>query len=312
MDKVLGVDIGGTNIKLGIVTGDGRILEDGLIETEAGRGPAAAAERVARWYRCRLDDHPGICAAGIDCAGLIDGEKGFLYNSPNLSGWDNTPLAAIFSENLALPVTVDNDVNCAAWGEFVMGAGRGTRYFVCVTLGTGVGGGIVIDGRLYRGAQGLAAEIGHQVVMAGGPKCACGNKGCLEALISSAAIVKRFTEMPGSRESVLSGKGTINVRDIAAAAAEGDQPSLRALEETGRIFGIGLANIVHLLNPEVIAVGGGVAGAGDLILEPARISMKEHMMGDILSPVRVVAAELGNNASFIGASLMALGDKNRE
>ena len=304
--NILGVDIGGTNVKLGIVSEKRAIIEHGLLPTPAG-GPEAAAEKVAEWCAARRANHGGVEAAGIACAGLIDGARGFLYTSPNLPGWENAPLGEIFGRRLGVPVAVDNDVNCAVWGEYVMGAGRGTRHFVAVTLGTGVGGGIVIDGKLYHGAQGLAGEIGHHVIIEGGPPCSCGGRGCLEAVIGSSAIVARAVEMaerrPGSR---LSGRGGLTVRDIHEAALLGDVAAVETLAETGRLLGIGLSNVVHILNPETVAVGGGVAGAGDFILEPARKSMKEHLIGDILSAVRIVPAELGNMASFLGASMLAL------
>ncbi len=304
--NILGVDIGGTNVKLGIVTERGAIIEHGLLPTPAG-GPEAAAAKVAEWYGERRKNFGDARAAGIACAGLIDGERGFLYTSPNLPGWENAPLGRVFGHRLGIPVAVDNDVNCAVWGEYVMGAGRGTRHFVAITLGTGVGGGIVIDGRLYHGAQGLAGEIGHHVIIEGGPPCSCGGRGCLEAVIGSASITARAVETagrtPGSR---LSRSAGLTVRDIHEAALQGDAAAVETLAETGRLLGIGLANVVHILNPEVVAVGGGVAGAGDFILEPARKSMKEHLIGDILSAVRIVPAELGNMASFLGASMLAL------
>ncbi|MBN2184970.1 MAG: ROK family protein [Candidatus Krumholzibacteriota bacterium] len=306
IEMILGVDIGGTNIKLGIITSDGGIVEEDMIYTDAEKGPAYAAARIEDWYRKRKGDYPGIGCAGIGCAGLIDAEKGFLYYSPNLPEWVDTDLGRIFAERLDLPVTVENDVNCAAWAEYKMGSGRDSRYFVCITLGTGVGGGIVIDGRLYRGWRGFAAEIGHQVIMADGPVCSCGNRGCLEALVGAAAIVDRYLKQDDRPDSQSSGKGKISVKDIYEAAGAGDQRAAKALEETGKILGIGLANIANILDPELIAVGGGVSGSGDMILEPARITMKEHLIGDILSPVRVVPAELGNKASFLGAALLAL------
>ncbi|MBN2070516.1 MAG: ROK family protein [Candidatus Krumholzibacteriota bacterium] len=310
-ERIIGIDIGGTNIKLGIVTPDGNVVEDIMIDTEPHRGPVDAADRVNRWYRSRLEDNPGIKAAGIACAGLVE-EGGYLHNSPNLRKWEGTDLARIFSERLGLSVTVNNDVNCAAWGEYRAGAGAGSLHFVCITLGTGVGGGIVLGGHLYRGARGFAGEIGHQVIMAGGPECSCGNRGCLEALVGAGAIVARYQRINGDAGGADSDSGKITVRDISAAAAAGEKSALAALEETGRFLGIGLANVAHILNPEIIAIGGGVSGAGEMILGAARISMRECLIGDILSSVRVVAAELGNKASFIGAALLAQEERINE
>jgi glucokinase len=308
MSRILGVDIGGTDIKLGIVDEKGNILESGILETKASDGPEQAVERTAAWLGEHSVGGEGISAAGIDCAGLIDGERGYLYYSPNLPGWEKTSLGELFSRALGMPVTVDNDVNCAAWGEYVLGAGRGTKYFVCITLGTGIGGGVIADGRLYRGWQGMAGEVGHQVIDAAGPECVCGSKGCLEILANASSIVSRAREaIAAGASSSLEDSGAMTAKDVADAAAGGDSVALEALAGTGRVLGTGLANIVHLFNPEVIAVGGGVGGAGELILGPARESMRSLLMDGILAEVRVVPAELGNNAALVGAAMMALG-----
>jgi len=311
MKKVLGVDIGGTDIKLGIVSAEGETVESGKIPTLAGEGPRQAVERVAVWLGERGDGHHGVAAAGIGCAGLVDASRGYLYYSPNLPGWADLDLCGLFAGALDLPVTVDNDANCAAWGEYVHGAGRGTRFFVCITLGTGVGGGVVTDGRLYRGCQGLAGEIGHQVIDPSGPECSCGTAGCLEAMANASSIVSRVrAAIAAGTGSVLDGGESLTPRDVAAAAAEGDVVAIEALAAAGRALGTGLANIVHLFDPEVIAIGGGVAGAGDLILEPARESMHGQLMADTYAGVKVVPAELGNMASLVGSSMMALGKRD--
>ncbi len=306
MKKILGVDIGGTDIKLGIVTEEGEIVERGKISTMAGKGPDQAAARVAAWLEENRKEHR-VTAAGIDCAGLIDGTKGYLYYSPNLPGWVDLDLRGLFTGELGMPVTVDNDVNCAAWGEFILGAGRGTRHFVCLTLGTGIGGGVIADGRLYRGWQGMAGEVGHQVIDPSGPECVCGSRGCLEAMANASSIVWRArVAIRAGAGSVLEDSEDLTAENVTAAAAEGDMVAIAALADAGRALGTGLANIVHLFNPEVIAVGGGVARAGELILGPARESMNGQLMDDILASVRVVPAELGNMASLVGASMMAL------
>ncbi len=304
MKAILGVDIGGTNIKLGMVAESGDILESGSIPTLGEKGPYDAARRIAEWLEERGGDD--VTAAGIACAGLIDGGRGLLYSSPNLPGWKNAPISEIFGSLLKMPVVVDNDANCAAWGEYCAGSGKGSGIFVCLTLGTGVGGGIVLDGKLYRGSQGLAGEIGHHIVLEGGPICGCGNRGCLEAMIKAGAIVARAAgRIEASGESVLGSNRRFTAKDVYVAARGGDRIAIETLAETGLYLGVGLINIVHIFNPEIIAVGGGVAGAGDLLLEPARAAMRERMMDEIFSPVRVVSALLGNKASFIGASLLA-------
>jgi glucokinase len=310
MNLVLGVDIGGTDIKLGLVTEEGEIRGSGKIPTEPASGPKAAAARVRGWLRENARGAGPLVAAGVDCAGLIDGERGLLHTSPNMPGWDDVPLGSIFGTELACPVVVENDANAAAYGEWAKGAGRGMRNFVCLTLGTGVGGGIIMNGELYRGSSGFAGEIGHMVIAVDGPPCTCGTRGCLEASIGAKAIVARALEMdrasPGSR----AWDATLTVEAISHAASSGDAVAVAALAETGRYLGVGLANIVHVLAPEAIAIGGGVAGAGDFILAPARATLRDCVMDTAMASARVVPAELGNQASFIGVSLLAFSRVN--
>jgi glucokinase len=307
MDLILGVDIGGTDIKLGLVDREGSMRESGKISTRAAEGPEAAAARVRRWLDDRDRGAGTIVAAGVDCAGLIDGERGFLHVSPNLAGWKSVPLRDIFERALGVPAVIENDANAAAYGEWARGAGRGLASFVCLTLGTGVGGGIVIDGALYRGSSGFAGEIGHTVIAADGPPCACGNRGCLEALIGAKGIVERAGQM--LREAGVPGSpwgDPPTVEAMSRAAGAGDPIAIAAFAETGRYLGIALTNVVHILAPEAIAIGGGVAGAGDLILEPARATVRACVMDEAMASVRIVPAELGNGASFVGVSLLAL------
>jgi glucokinase len=307
MGCVLGVDIGGTNIKLGIVSMDGEVLESGMVPTRAEEGPEVVARRVGIWLREKRANCPDIVAAGVGCAGLVDGVRGFLHYSPNLHGWDDVPLAGIFSEELSLPVVADNDVNMAAYGEYLKGAGVGTKHFICITLGTGVGGGIIVDGDLVRGSSGFAGEFGHTVIQVDGPLCSCGKRGCVEALIGADAIVRRARRLlEAGDESRLADSGQLTVKGIADAALDGDKLAIRVFEETGHLLGIGLSNLVHIFNPEVIAIGGGISGAGDLILDPARETIKGQVMNRVLADVRIVQAELGNKASLLGAALLAV------
>jgi glucokinase len=304
MDLLLGVDIGGTDVKLGIVSVSGEVLERGKIPTRAGEGPPVVASRVAEWLRGRSREHSTVSAAGIGCAGLIDGRRGWLYTSPNLPGWTGIALGATFEEALGLPAVIENDANCAAYGEHRRGAGVGTTNFVALTLGTGVGGGVVIGGELYRGAAGFAGEIGHHVIQVDGPVCGCGKRGCLEALIKAEAIVDRARSLARSAGGRL-WEEPLTVEAIHRAAVGGDQLAVRALAETGRLLGVGLSNVIHVFDPDAIAVGGGVAGAGDFVLEPARATVRDFYMDAAMSHVRIVPARLGNAASFIGAALLA-------
>ena len=306
MNCMFGIDIGGTNVKMAVVGEGGEVLNRGMIPTEPSTGPRKTASRVAEWLRLQESLPGDVRGAGVGCAGLINHQEGILYSSPNLPGWEEARLMDIFSEELSLPVVIDNDVNCAAYGEYIFGAGRGIGSFVCITLGTGVGGGIIVDGRLYRGESGLAGELGHTKIVAGGDLCSCGSRGCLEAYIRAEAIVERALGMiADGGESVLSENESVTVKDISEAADRGDEVATETLRVTGWYLGIGLSNLVHLINPGVIAVGGGVAKAGPYILDPALDSLAEHVMNEILMDVSIVPAELGNNASSIGAAMLS-------
>ncbi len=306
MRYYLGVDIGGTEIKLGIVNAEGEIEASSAIATEPEKGPEEAAERVWNWFEGQGPMTNEALSAGVACAGLIDRDKGKIITSPNLEGWEGTPLREIFTSRLSRPAVIENDATAAAYGEFRMGSGRGTLDFTCLTLGTGVGCGIVAGGKLQRGWQGHAGEIGHTIVMIDGPLCSCGSRGCLEALVGAGAIIDRAKrKLESSSGGDLEGIEPLTVKAIAAAASGGEGLAREVLEESGRYLGIGLCNIVHLLNPEVIAIGGGVAGAGDLILGPARKAVGEHVMHERLAGVRIIRAELGNEASLLGAALIA-------
>jgi glucokinase len=311
MTLVLGVDIGGTDIKLGLVEEDGAPRHSGKIPTLPADGPEASAARVRRWLDDAGRGAGPVAAAGVDCAGLVDGARGFLHVSPNLSGWEKIPLRDVFEHALGVPVVVENDANAAAYGEWARGAGRGMRNFVCLTLGTGVGGGIVVNGELYRGSSGFAGEIGHAVIEADGPPCGCGNRGCLEALVCARAIVERAVVLSRAAGAQATSWGDPpTVEALSRAAAAGDAVAAAAFKETGRWLGIGLANIVHILAPEAIAIGGGVAGAGEFLLAPARATMRASLMDEAMAVVRIVPAALGNRASFVGVSLLALGRLN--
>ncbi len=313
MGFVYGIDIGGTNIKLGIVDSGGGVVKEGMIPTGAEEGPRAVTARISKWFDSCKKNIPDIDRVGVGCAGLVDSKKGILFSSPNLPGWSNVELGKLFSEELNLPAIIDNDANCAAYGEFRLGAGKGVKHFICVTLGTGVGAGLIINGRLHRGFSGQAGEIGHTLIKVEGRLCGCGNRGCLEAYIGSSAIVERAKKMLEQESgNSLAGVEQLSVKDITKAAEDGNEIAIRTLEKTGWYFGIGLVNAVHIINPEVIAVGGGVSGAGDLILNPTRESFAEHVMNDIFLDVRIVTAQLGNKASFLGAAMLAFDHKQED
>lgn len=308
MRILLGIDIGGTDIKVGLFSARSEVLDRAVLPTRPGEGPDAAAKRVAAWT-AGATGGPRIAAAGLGCAGLIDAGAGRLVYSPNMPGWDDSPLVRIFGEALGCPVVLENDVNCAAYGEYRKGAGRDSSWFFCIALGTGVGGGFVYSGSLYRGSRGMAGEIGHTIVDPGGALCSCGCRGCLEAYVGAGGILDLARRrLPGG---LLDGAASFSVKELAAAAEAGNDIARDVFAVTGRWLGIGIADVVHLFDPDTVALGGGVMGAGDLILEPARRSFAAHAMNETLAETRIVRAELGNDAAFTGAALLAAEEHRR-
>ncbi|MBD3349271.1 MAG: ROK family protein [Candidatus Eisenbacteria bacterium] len=309
MVALLGVDIGGTNVKTALVSVDGAVLSFAS-GSWSGRGPADAVETAALSVPGLVDEagvSPAVC--GCACAGLVDSARGVVHSSPNLPTWSDVRLADMLSERLGLNVKLENDANAAAFAEFEVGAAREAGNAVMLTLGTGVGGGIVLGGALYRGSHGSAGEIGHTTIDLDGAACVCGSRGCLEGMASAGAVVRHAVEMiGGGRESALSpavSAGTLSSRDVGAAAARGDEVALESLAAVGRNLGVGLANISQILDPDVIVVGGGVAEAGDLLLAPAREEMRARLSAcDFRAPL-IVAAELGETAGVVGAALLA-------
>jgi len=306
MEVVLGVDIGGTNIKLCLLSCAGKIIKEGMIPTMQEEGVESAASRVNSWLVDNSSDGYRLTGAGIGCAGLINKENGIVISSPNLPDWVDVSLKDVFQGVLGKDVIVENDANCAAFGEYAAGAGRSSNIFVCITLGTGVGGGIIVDGKLLTGSRGFAGEIGHIVIDPAGPECGCGRKGCLEAFIGASAIVRMFMEeLEQGRSSALADLDGITVRDISRYASKGDRVAIDVLKLTGKYLAMGLSVLMHLLNPDVIAIGGGVANAGELILGPARDELKGLLMHRVLGEVKIVQAKLGSMASAIGSAFLA-------
>ena len=313
--RALGLDVGGTKVA-------GLVLDAG--GTVVGRGerptPAEDAEEtitvVTELGRELLAEHGPAVGAGAGVAGMVDFSAGMFRFGPNLP-WREVPLAARLAEALDLPVLVDNDANTAAWGEFRHGAGRGHPEMLMVTVGTGIGGGIVSGGRMLRGAHGFAAEIGHVIVEPGGPECGCGNLGCWEQVASGSALGRigreHAAERPDGRVAQLAGgPGNVSGRHVAEAAKEGDPEAVAILAEVGRRLGEGMAGLANILDPDVIVVGGGVADIGDLLLEPARRAFTDTLEAPEHRPeVPILAAALGNDAGAIGAAAMALDERAR-
>jgi glucokinase len=310
VNEAIGLDVGGTKIAGFRVDDAGTVLTRVLESTPSGGSDAvlAAIESVAK----RLNE-PGTDAIGIGVAALVEFESGVVRYAPNLP-FREVPLRERLEGSTGLRCLVDNDAHVAGWGEFRLGAGRGTTDMLLVTVGTGIGGAIVSGGRLFRGAHGLAGEIGHIIVEPDGPLCGCGNRGCWEQVASGRAIGRLGRDAaarePGTLMLELAEGGDpakVTGRIVTAAAERGDAAAVAVLAEVGRRLGEGIAGLVNILDPEVVVVGGGGVNAGEFLLRPAREAFRRSVEGfDHRPDVPLVAARLGNEAGGIGAALLAL------
>lgn len=307
--QAVGVDVGGTKTAALRVTADGRILDRQILPTPA-EDMQATLDTMVEAARSVLS--PEVRTIGVGAAGLVEAGTGRLTFAPNLA-WRNAPLAEHIWEALGLPAVADNDNNVAAWGEFRVGAARGRNHVLFVGVGTGIGGGIITDGRLLRGAHGFAAEVGHVVVEPDGPLCGCGNHGCWEQVASGHALTRAGREAarqhPQSMIARMSGGDPAKVTGpLVTDAARGGDPVARGiLARVGERLGQGLAGLANVLDPEVVVVGGGVVAAGDWLLEPARRVFARSIEAPAHRPeVPVLPAALGNDAGAIGAAILAL------
>jgi glucokinase len=304
--NAIGVDVGGTKIAAGVVTPKGEILDE--VRYPTPHSPGTLIENVVKAIKVVADVHEvgGVCLA---VPGLILAGENKVVFSPNLHAIEGIPLKDEIGPKVGLPLTIENDANAAAWGEFRFGAGSEADHLVFVTLGTGIGGGVITHGVLMRGAQGSGGELGHVTVQATGPRCACGNHGCLEALASGTAIARRARELaienPDSALGHLAANRQILGEDVTELAREGDEVALSVLDETGRWLGVGLAAFVNIFNPEVVAVGGGAMEAGELILKAARreVMLRARPPSRDLAEVKV--ATLGPKSGVLGAAALA-------
>jgi len=312
---VVGVDLGGTNIKAGVCDESARVLTKLSITTEAQRGPERVLDRIAEAAGLAAEQAglslARIGAVGVGAPGTIDFDAGVVTIAPNLPGWQDVPLRAGVAQRLGVTTIIENDANAAAFGEYWVGAGAKADPMVLLTLGTGVGGGIVIGGQLLHGASGAAAELGHLIVRFGGRQCGCGNRGCLEAYASASAVAARFREaIEGGAESVLAHRvragEEITSEGIYRAAVDGDGLCQRIIEETGVLLGYGIVSVVHALNPQRVVLSGGMIGAGAMLMEPVRRTVCEMAFPLSQKPLEVVFATLGGDAGFIGAAGCAL------
>jgi glucokinase len=319
---VLGIDVGGTKLAVGIVSPDGQVEGFRSIPARREEGPARMIERhleLAREVVAAGGGWERIELVGVGIGGPLDPERGIIQSPPNLPGWDEIPLADIVRVSLGRPTFVENDASAAALAEAWWGSGRGCRSFVYLTISTGIGGGIVLDGRLERGANGNAGELGHiSVDFRGWPCPGCGRRGCLEAFASGTNIARRAREAVAvgleagtldPRSGLVARAGTadaITAADVATAAAEGDPVARAVWDETTEVLGAGVATILDVFNPDRIALGGGVAQAGDLLLVPVRRRALADALPPAAAAAEIVLAELGPALGVAGAAAIAL------
>ena len=314
----IGIDFGGTNTKLGLLDFSGHVLAESSFHTAAFVKPrdfaAKVAQEVARLMTRARVSSSGIAGLGIGVPGLVDNVRGIVHTLVNVPGWDGTNVASLLGDLLKFPIHVENDVNAMAMGELRYGAARGHENVVCVTLGTGVGGGLILNGRLYHGATLTAGEIGHIVVDFRGPKCNCGSKGCLESLIGAEGLMRRARarikegQKAGKKEwkhSVLCGwlrEGKVLTPQLLAkAAGKGDKTALLVWDEAAGYLGIVFAGITNLLNPDLFVLGGGISAAGNFFLQRVREVVSTHAMAVPAKKVKILRSELGNLAGVLGA-----------
>jgi glucokinase len=308
----LSIDLGGTKILAALVTPEGNIVSQVTIPTMAKSGPDAviermlsAAERAVKPGGVKPSRPAGIALA---IAGIIDSRHGIVTTSPNLPGWKNIPLRDEIARRLGAATRLVNDADAAALGENRFGAGRGARNMVYITVSTGIGGGIIINGNLYSGASGCAGEFGHMTIDPDGPKCACGRNGCWEALASGSAIAREARRRLAAGEpSLLSNTHparAVTAEAVGEAAGKGDRLAIKVITTAGRYLGIGLANIINIFNPEMIVIGGGVSNLGETLLTPARRVIRQRAFDLPLSAVHIVRSQIGAAAGALGAAAL--------
>jgi glucokinase len=313
---VVGIDIGGTNLVVGTVAEDGsEVIGLASEPTLPEQGADAVLGRIHKLARASIAaaraEGKEIAGVGIGSPGPLDTKRGIVLLTPNL-GWTNFPLRDLVGGALGLPATLDNDANCAIFGEWWCGAARGSRYVVGLTVGTGIGGGIVLDGRIYHGASDVAGELGHMTIDSQGRRCKCGNYGCLEAYASGPAIAARAVEginagadssLPQYVDNDLS---RITAQVVYEAANDGDAFALDVVRDTAMFLGAGVANIINIFNPEVVVICGGVTLAGDTLFVPLRRESKRRAFRPAIEACRIVPGELPGTAGVIGAAAVFL------
>jgi glucokinase len=312
MSLTVGVDVGGTKVLGGVVDASGKVLATSRRDTPR-EGGIALTKTIAEVALELMQDH-SITAVGVSAAGFVSSDRKTMLATPNIADWNGVQLEVELTKLIGLPVVIENDANAAAWGEAKFGAGRNQAHMMMLTIGTGVGGGIVVNNELYRGAFGIAAEFGHLRVVPEGHLCGCGARGCFEQYASGSALRRHAREAISAspdlaRNLLARGDGTIDGltgQAITDAAREGDSVALAAFQTTAQYLGAGIASLAVLLDPSCVVIGGGVIDAGEILLAPTREAMKRYMPFAGKHPYpEIVAAELGNEAGLVGVADLA-------
>lgn len=307
----IGIDFGGTNTKLGVVSHSGRVMAESSFSTTQFSTPPAFAQKAGSEIEALLKrtgvSRNKVSGVGIGVPGLVDHARGIVHVLVNVPGWNGARAGALFERHWKLPVTLENDVNAMALGEHAYGIAKGYQNVVCTTLGTGVGGGLILGGKLYHGATLTAGEIGHIVVEPQGPLCNCGNRGCLEALVGTQGLLDRARvalrkKSGGVLHGWLKQGEVLTPHLLAKAALQGDRTALQVWNETAEYLGIVFAGIANFLNPDVIVVGGGISAAGDFFLGRIRKVIKARAMAVPAKKLKLLRSRLGNRAGVLGAA----------
>lgn len=313
---VVGIDIGGTKLATVVADSTGHILGKVRKPTLAEKGPEYALGLLFDMVRETISlagvEQAAISAIGVSCGGPLDTKTGIVYSPPNLPGWDALPLKAKLESEFQVPVTIENDANASALAEYRFGGGRGYNAVLYMTMSTGIGGGIVLDGQIYHGANDSAGEVGHQILLPDGPLCGCGKRGCLEALCSGpaiarraqAAIRKKLTDNKASTTMLTLTDGRIEdvkSEHVLEAARTGDALALELVSETAYYMGWGIANLVNVLNPDIVLLGTIAIAAGDLLLDPIRETVSKFAMARPAAAVEIKPAQLGDTLGDLAA-----------
>jgi len=304
---VIGVDLGGTNLRTALLSHDGVILDKHKEATHASGGwkevVARLIENIKRQQEAAGSKGLSVTAVGVGAPGVIRSDRGIVVKSPNFPDWNNLPLKDELEQALNLPVTIENDANAAALGEQWLGAGRGIGSMILLTLGTGVGGGIVLDNRIWHGADGMAGELGHMTIIPDGRQCGCGNTGCLEMYASARGIAQSYRERRPHASAAL---GDVSSEYVYEAARKGDADALWVMQDMGRTLGIGIANLINIFNPEMIVIGGGVRDAWPLFIDAARAEIRKRAFEVPAARTEIVPSLLGDEAGMVGAVAVAI------